>query len=313
LTKYQIGTATVGGQERVVLYCHNTYIDLHALLDDPELIEATAVCDIPMPGSLMQIIERWADWQCPLCEIAAYAAARLQDGDLPGTLRPAQIQWLPPLLYPRKLICIGTNYHDHIAEMGLTQLPKYPYSFLRPPTTSLCGSGTPIRLPRQARLVDWEAELAVVIGVRARDVAATDALAIVAGYSLINDLSARDWIADAPAVGIDWVMQKAYDGFAPLGPLITPAEFVPDPQQLRITLTLNGEIRQDSTTANMVFSVQEIIEHLSSIMTLEPGDVIATGTPAGVGYSRRPPDALKAGDVMVVEIEGLGRLETTMV
>lgn len=126
----------------------------------------------------------------------------------------------------------------------------------------------------------------------------------------MNDISARDWIAEAPSVGIDWVMQKAFDGFAPMGPLITPAEFVPDPQRLSIRLTVNGERKQDSTTANMLFSVQEIVEHLASIMTLEPGDVIATGTPAGVGYGRKPPEALKSGDTMIVEIEGLGRLET---
>ena len=135
-------------------------------------------------------------------------------------------------------------------------------------------------------------------------------MACIAGYSLLNDVSARDWIAEAPSLGIDWVMQKAFDGFAPMGPLITPATFVPDPQKLSIILSVNGQVKQNSTTANMIFSVREIIEHLSSIMTLEPGDVIATGTPAGVGHGRKPPEYLKPGDRMVVEIEGLGQLVT---
>lgn len=132
-------------------------------------------------------------------------------------------------------------------------------------------------------------------------------------YSLLNDVSARDWIAEAPPVGIDWVMQKAFDGFAPMGPLITPAAFVHDPQHLSMTLTVNGQVKQHSTTANMIFSVREIIEHLTSIMTLEPGDVIATGTPAGVGYAKKPPEYLRAGDTMIVEIEGLGQLETPVI
>jgi 2-keto-4-pentenoate hydratase/2-oxohepta-3-ene-1,7-dioic acid hydratase in catechol pathway len=173
-----------------------------------------------------------------------------------------------------------------MAEMGVTQLPRYPYSFLKPATTTLIGTHATLYLPEQSKMVDWEAELAVVIGRRARHVRGKAAMACIAGYSILNDISARDWMAEAPSVGINWVMQKAFDGFAPLGPLITPAQFVADPQKLGITLTVNGEIKQRSSTARMVFSVEEIIEHLASIMTLEPGDAIATGTPAGVGYCK---------------------------
>ncbi|MEM7345070.1 MAG: fumarylacetoacetate hydrolase family protein, partial [Chloroflexota bacterium] len=179
-------------------------------------------------------------------------------------------------------------------------------------TTTLVGSEVEVQIPTQSTMVDWEAELAIVIGQRCRQVRGEAALAAVAGYSIINDLSARDWIASAPPVGIDWIMQKAFDGFCPMGPFITPAEFVTDPDNLQLSLTVNGVLKQDSNTANLVFSVQQMVEHLASIMTLEPGDVIATGTPAGVGYSRKPQEFLKPGDEMIVEIEGLGQLVTRM-
>ena len=159
-------------------------------------------------------------------------------------------------------------------------------------------------------MVDWDAELAVVIGRRVRGVRGAAAVAAVAGYSVLNDVSARDWIADRPSLGIDWIMQKAFDGFAPMGPFITPAAFVPDPQALAMQLTVNGQVMQDSSTSRMVFGVREIVEHLAGIMTLEPGDIIATGTPAGVGHGRKPQLFLKPGDDVAVTIEGLGRLET---
>jgi len=266
-----------------------------------------------LPASLLELVEDWSYWNKKIAQVVHALFANRSEQAFSGSLVKEELQWLAPLLYPRKLICIGTNYRDHIAEMGITKLPKYPYSFFKPATTTLIGSGTALHIPEQAKQVDWEAELAVIIGQEAYHVRGEDALACVAGYSILNDVSARDWIAEAPPVGIDWIMQKAFDGFAPMGPLITPAAFVPDPQHLSIILTVNGQIKQNSTTANMVFSVLEIIEHLTSIMTLEPGDVIATGTPAGVGYGKKPPEYLRAGDTMIVEIESLGQLETPMI
>ena len=140
------------------------------------------------------------------------------------------------------------------------------------------------------------------------------AMANIAGYSILNDISARDWVpkAERSYFGLDWVMLKGFDGAAPMGPFITPAEFVQAPQALTLTLAVNGQVKQHSNTASMVFSIQEIIEHLTTIMTLEPGDVIATGTPSGVGYGRKPPEFLRSGDHMVAEIDALGRLETVM-
>lgn len=308
--KYQLGTALIAGQPRIVLSCQEKFFDLRELLNSAQASNTLSREARELPASLLALIENWPYWKEKLPQLVdALFTDRLKD-DFSSSLIQGDPQWLPPVLYPRNLICIGTNYRDHIAEMGVTKLPKYPYSFLKPATNTLIGSGTSLQLPEQAKLVDWEAELAFVIGQKAHHVRGEAAMACIAGYSIFNDVSARDWIAEAPAVGIDWIMQKAFDGFAPMGPLITPAAFVSDPQHLSITLTVNGQIKQDSNTANMVFSVQEIIEHLSSIMTLEPGDVIATGTPAGVGYGKKPPEYLQSGDTMIVTIERLGQLKT---
>jgi 2,4-diketo-3-deoxy-L-fuconate hydrolase len=304
MLKYQIGTALVNGSEKVILHSQNTYFDLDTLFSDP-------------PDSLMAMMERWLYWSEKLSHLVETIFKHEGEDAQPAALHAEEIQWLPPLLYPRKLICIGTNYFDHIAEMGGSgRAPTHPYSFFKPPTTTLVGSGAPVTLPKHAQLIDWEVELAVVIGQRVYDVRGDVAMQAIAGYSVLNDISSRDmlrdWLADPvmSAIGLDWVVSKAYDGFAPMGPLITPAEFVSDPQQLRITMTVNGQVKQDSSTANMVFSVREIVEHLAAIMTLEPGDVIATGTPAGVGFAKRPQEFLQPGDTMIAEVEGLGRLET---
>ena len=302
LVSYQIGSGATPNGDTVIVYSRGAYLDLNAVLAGPQG-EEDAV-------TLAQILEDWSSWKKRLPDVVDDAFAR-DDGHGPlGVVEGEKVRWLPPVAYPRKLICIGTNYKDHIAEMGIDTLPKYPYAFLKPATTTLIGSGEALTLPEQSKMVDWEAELAVIIGRRVRGVRGDEAMAAVAGYAPLNDVSARDWISEPTLVGIDWVMQKAFDGFTPIGPLMTPAEFVPDPDNLPISLSVNGEVKQDSTTANMVFSVQEIVEHLAAIMTLEPGDVIATGTPAGVGYGMKPRQFLKPGDHMTVEIEGLGNLET---
>ena len=259
--------------------------------------------DVTAPGFLHDVFADWDIWH-PLVVAAATLAPESGSAFTPE-------RWLVPVK-PSKLVCVGTNYFDHLKEMGTPHIPSLPYSFLKPVSTGLVATGASVTLPSKSSMVDWEAELAIVIGHTPRSADAS-VLDCIAGYTLLNDLSARDWIKNKPEVGIDWVMMKGYDGFSPVGPFITPAEFVVDPQNLGIQLWVNGEIKQDSNTSQMVFSVQQILEHLSSIMTLLPGDVIATGTPAGVGFGQRPQQFLKDGDMVAVEIEGLGRLETHMV
>jgi 2-keto-4-pentenoate hydratase/2-oxohepta-3-ene-1,7-dioic acid hydratase in catechol pathway len=207
-----------------------------------------------------------------------------------------------PIDSPAKIICVGLNYRDHAEETG-AELPTAPLLFAKWANT-LIGPGEPIVLPPESSQVDYEAELGVVIGRAGRRVAERDALDHVRGYVCVNDVSARDLqFADG-----QWTRGKSPDTFCPVGPRLVPREEVDDPQALAIRCLVNGEVLQDSTTANMVFSVAEVIAYVSRTVTLEPGDLIATGTPAGVGVFRDPQVLLQDGDEVTVEVEGLGRL-----
>jgi 2,4-didehydro-3-deoxy-L-rhamnonate hydrolase len=202
---------------------------------------------------------------------------------------------------PQKIVCVGLNYRDHAEEQGV-ELPARPLLFAKWPNT-LIASGDPIRVPSICQNPDYEAELGVVIGRQASGVSSDDALDFVRGYVVANDVSGRDLqFSDG-----QWVRGKSLDTFLPVGDLI-PASEVPDPQALPIRAILNGETMQDSTTANMVFGVAEIIEYITRTITLEPGDLIATGTPAGVGAFRKPAVWMKSGDEITIEIDGVGTL-----
>jgi 2-keto-4-pentenoate hydratase/2-oxohepta-3-ene-1,7-dioic acid hydratase in catechol pathway len=201
-----------------------------------------------------------------------------------------------------KIICAGMNYRDHAEEAGL-DVPERPVLFAKWPN-ALVGPGDPIVIPSFTNEVDYEAELGVVIGRRTRDVEPEEALGAVAGFTCVNDVSARDLqFQDG-----QWTRAKSFDTFCPVGPRLVPAAEIPDPQALRIRCLVNGEALQDSSTAHMVFSVAELVAYASRGMTLEPGDLIATGTPAGVGFTREPPVFLRPGDEVTVEIEGIGAL-----
>jgi 2,4-diketo-3-deoxy-L-fuconate hydrolase len=207
----------------------------------------------------------------------------------------------PCVARPSKIVCIGLNYTDHARETGATP-PTEPVLFFKS-TTSLCGPFDDIVVPVGSVKTDWEVELAVVIGERASRVSEADAPAHVAGYALHNDLSERHWQLER---GGQWVKGKSFDTFAPLGPYFATRDEIPDPQALRLWLTVNDERMQDGTTADMVFGVATLVSYISQCMTLLPGDVISTGTPAGVGLGMKPPRYLKAGDVVELGVEGLG-------
>jgi len=218
------------------------------------------------------------------------------------TIHIADVRIEAPVPRPGKVLAIGLNYRDHAEESG-QPIPQRPVVFAKA-STCIVGPGDAIDIPRVSRAVDWEAELCFVIGKTARYVSAADAAQYIAGYTIGNDVSVRDWQFHSPT----WIMGKSFDTHGPLGPyLVTPDE-VGD-GNLDIKLTVNGEQKQSSNTSQLIFGVGEIIEYLSAGMTLEPGDVVFTGTPAGVGGTRRPPEFLKAGDVVRVEISGLGVLE----
>ncbi|AMJ65404.1 fumarylacetoacetate hydrolase family protein [Hymenobacter sp. PAMC 26628] len=202
---------------------------------------------------------------------------------------------------PSKIVCIGLNYRDHGAETGLG-LPTEPVFFLKA-TSALCGPYDDVVLPRSAEKLDWEAELSFVIGKPASYVTEADALGHVAGYTILNDYSER---AHQLERGGQWTKGKSADTFAPLGPYLTLPADVPDPENLRIWLTVNGEAKQEATTANLVFGLAKIISYVSEFMTLLPGDVISTGSPAGTGMGLHPPQYLRAGDVVALGIAGLG-------
>lgn len=206
-------------------------------------------------------------------------------------------------LSPGTIFGIGLNYRAHAAETG-AEPPPEPHVFVKLASSATRPSGPVVR-PRYTDKLDYEGELAVVIGQRAKDVKAADALGVVAGYAVMNDVSARDRQRSEPR----WIRAKGGDTFAPFGPWVTSADEVPDPQALRIRTWVNDELRQDGSTADMVFSVAELIEYCSHSFTLRPGDVIATGTPAGVGVGFDPPRFLDPGDRVRIAIDGLGEIE----
>ena len=197
--------------------------------------------------------------------------------------------------------CIGLNYARHAAEAGM-DLPKEPIIFSKA-SSALSGPNDPVIIPRDSEKTDWEAELGVVIGERLSYVSQKEAMAGIAGYCVINDVSEREFQIER---GGQWIKGKSAPTFGPVGPYLVTADEIADPQDLRLTLRLNGEVKQDSSTEDMVFGVGEIISYMSRFMELRPGDIIATGTPEGVGMGLKPQRFLKAGDVMVLEVEGLG-------
>lgn len=219
----------------------------------------------------------------------------------------ASIRLLAPVPRPAKVLGIGLNYRDHVAELG-REIPEHQVWFNKQ-RTCVIGPGEGIEAPRVSELLDYEGELAFVIGRRCRHVERSDAPGVVAGFTIMNDVSVRDWQWRAPT----WTMGKSFDTHGPLGPwLVTPDELA-DPHRLRVRTWVGDELRQDGSTEDMIFSCWEMVEELSTAFTLEPGDVISTGTPAGVGASFDPPKWLRAGDVVRIDIEGIGTLENPVV
>ncbi len=264
------------------------------------------------PPDLVQLLAR--DGLARAVEAAAFARAELaQDREravalgIATALESPHVRLRAPLLRPGKIICLGLNYADHAKETN-SPIPQYPELFNKF-ANALIGPGEPIVLPRVSQQVDYEAELAVVIGKAGRYVAEERALEHVAGYTILNDVSVRDF----QFRGRQWMQGKTFDRSTPLGPWIVTADEIPDPQVLEISCEVSGEVLQRSNTREMIFGVAAVIAYISQIMTLEPGDVIATGTPAGVGFAREPKRLLRPGDVVRVTVERIGTLENPVV
>lgn len=271
-----------------------------------------ASCGVELPSCMLALIDLGPSALKGLSRLLEAAA---QDGTAPGCSLPIEnVQLLAPIPRPRKNIFgIGLNYVEHVAESSRTldtskDLPKQPVIFSKPPTT-VVGPGEPIRHDANiTRQMDWEVELAVVIGRRASRVSIANALGYVFGYSVMIDVSARD----CRRAG-QWIYSKGQDSYGPFGPCIVTADEIPDPQCLDLWLTVNGEIKQKSNTCHMLFKVDELVADISAGITLEPGDIIATGTPEGVGAGRNPQEWLVPGDVVVAAVEGIGQIRHPVV
>jgi len=258
------------------------------------------------PEGIRAMLGNWQEAQAWLKAAAPFAERLAQEGTLAPVSAAARIA--PPYV-PQRIFCAASNYAEHASEMGTELAAKAqskPYMFLKLSNTVI-GDGDTILMPPETQMLDWEIELAAVIGKRGRRIPVEDALSHVAGYTVINDISARDLNvrSDYPFKH-DWFQGKCHDTFAPIGPWIVPAWQIPEPQAVRMRLDVNGEPMQEDSTANMIWTVREQISYLSSIVTLEPGDVVATGTPTGVGMGRGI--YLKSGDRLVASIEGIGKL-----
>jgi 2-keto-4-pentenoate hydratase/2-oxohepta-3-ene-1,7-dioic acid hydratase in catechol pathway len=284
--------------------------------------DAAKVTKVAAHASVLGILEDWTRAR----RLLDQASKRLASGKARGQGIPlARARLLAPVLYPGTIFCAGANYTDHMAEMARAQgqtpgptmkeLGEKPWHFVKTSKSSVVGPGARVQLPVYSQMVDWEVELAAVIGKAARDVPVERALTHVAGYTIANDLSARDVMRrdKNPATSpfhYDWLSQKCFDGSCPLGPWIVPANELRDPQNLALKLWVNDTLMQDSNTSRMIFDTAEQIAMLSSRVTLQPGDLVLTGTPAGVGMPRRV--FLKAGDTVKLWIEGIGELSHTM-
>jgi len=273
---------------RAALLQDDSYIDLHAT--DPEL-----------PASLRQLLEGGP----AALQAASQGVRRGKAVAYPA----AEVRLLPPIPDPPKIVCLGLNYSDHAKETGAT-IPKDPILFSKY-ATALIGHGDAIVLPPISKEVDYEAELVVVVGKRGRNLDPREAMSYVAGYTIGHDVSARDW--QLKKDGKQWMVGKTFDTFAPTGPVLVTSDEVPDPQDLGIQLRLNGQVMQEGNTRHMIFPIAAVLAHLSKVFTLQPGDLIFTGTPPGVGIARKLPVYLQPGDVVEIEIEGLGMLRNPVV
>jgi 2-keto-4-pentenoate hydratase/2-oxohepta-3-ene-1,7-dioic acid hydratase in catechol pathway len=295
---WAVATALIGGKETPCLRIGGRLYPFPAVANG-------------LPETVMGLFADWATFAGRLDRVVAeIEGARRR----PMWVDAGATDLLAPLLYPGKILCAGANYYDHMAEMGFPGVKKKTqrlFFFLKAPRNAVVGPGATVLMPRGTKKFDWEIELAAVIGKTARYVTPQQALDHVAGYTIAIDLSARDFNqAPEQFYKFDWIAGKAVDTGCPLGPWIVPAAALPVPQNIALKLSVNGEVKQDSNTDKMIYSVAEQIARASEIMTLDPGDVVLTGTPAGVGAPKGT--FLKVGDRIDAEIAGIGTLSVTI-
>ncbi len=278
---------------RLVTFQHRGFTRI-GVLDGPEVLDLAAAVPT-LPTEMTALLA------------AGPEALDMARGARGPRLPLADVELVAPILRPPKILAIGLNYADHAAESG-QDVPQYPKVFNKQ-STAVVGPGAGVHRPRVSPLLDYEGELALVIGRRCRHVPRADAPKVIAGYTIANDVTVRDWQLRDPT----WTMGKSFDTHCPLGPALVTADEVADPGRLDIATYVNDERRQSSNTSQLIFDCAALVEFLSTAFTLEPGDVICTGTPGGVGMLMQPPTWLAPGDVVRVEITGLGVLENPVI
>ena len=301
---------------RLVSYADNSGKPVAGILAGGRVVPATSVLGDRF-ASIIAILHAWDETNPRIAKATEDKAFAEKGTPL------ASVKLLAPVLYPGAFYCAGANYWDHLNEMAAIakqttgrdvhiSKPAEPWFFLKTTAGSIIGDGTPARLPSFSKQVDWEAEIAAVIARPTRNISEKDALSAVAGYLIFNDLSARDLMKREGSIFVyDWIGQKCFEDAAPMGPWLTPAAYISDPNNLSIKLWVNGVLKQDSNTSKMVHNTAEQIAYLSRHVTLQPGDIVATGTPAGVGLPKN--EFLKPGDEVKIEIAELGTLTNRMV
>ncbi len=280
----KLATFTHDGSTRIGVVDGDGMVDLSAAAPD-------------LPHEMLAFLEAGLD-------AMETARAAVRDG---VRIPLADVHLEAPIARPPKFLAVGLNYADHVAESGMDS-PEYPTIFNKQ-STCVTGPTDPVHVPKASHVLDYEGELGIVIGRRGRHVSRDDAADYIAGYLVVDDVTVRDWQFRTPT----WTMGKSFDTHGPIGPWIVTTDEIRDPHQLELRTFVNGELRQESNTKQLIFDCFDLVEHFSTAFTLEPGDIIATGTPGGVGILSKPPQILKAGDVVRIEIEGIGEIENPII
>lgn len=295
---------------RLVTYSQGGVTRTGAMLDDTNVVDLNRGSGGRLPSSMIELLEQGEGGMAAAREALEAATSAAKSGapasGLIVSLDRDGARLEAPIARPGKVLAIGLNYRDHAEESGQA-LPTHPVVFAKV-STCITGPGMPVHRPKASAAVDWEAEMCFVMGKKGRHIKAAEAMDYVAGFMCGNDVSVRDWQFHNPT----WMIGKGFDTHGPIGPWLVTKDEV-DPANLDVTCFVNGELMQSSNTKHLIFDVPALIEYISTAFTLEPGDVVFTGTPAGVGVSRKPPVFLKAGDTVRVEISGLGVLENPVI
>ena len=317
VTPFKLATYKDDGNELPAMVCGDKLIDIAGATHN--LDEADDPATAGVPGNMRELIENYASVKSRLYEISDQFCNK-QAQDLPFVQPLAGARLAAPIKYPYNLLAAAANYLDHAEEMTLARgfdiiinpETDAPYLFAKSPRSSIIDPGEPYYIPAGRDQIDWEGELAIIIGKAAKNVSMDQAHDYVFGYSIVYDISDRgkQYRQKPMFPGPDWFSSKSRDRAAPFGPYIVPKEFLPNHASLRLVTRLNGEVVQDGNTGNMIFDEARLLSFITSILTLYPGDVIVTGTPAGVGAARSPQRWVKPGDVVEIEIEGIGTLVT---